>query len=69
MGGLVNIELEGLMVIGAFSGVFSTLYFEGLGLGSLSAWLGLLVAIIIGALFSLFHAVASISFKADQIVN
>ncbi|WNF37468.1 ABC transporter permease [Bacillaceae bacterium IKA-2] len=67
--GVVNIGLEGLMVIGAFTGIVSTLYFEGLGLGGISPWIGLIVAILSGAIFSLFHAVASITLKADQIVS
>jgi general nucleoside transport system permease protein len=67
--GVVNIGLEGLMVIGAFSGIVAALYFEGLGMGNASPWFGLLIAIVIGAVFSLFHAVASITFRADQVVS
>ncbi|WP_096188083.1 ABC transporter permease [Evansella halocellulosilytica] len=67
--GVVNIGLEGLMVIGAFSGILATLAFESLGMGYASPWFALLVAMIVGALFSLFHAVASITLRADQIVS
>lgn len=67
--GVVNIGLEGLMVIGAFTAIVTTLYLEGLGFGKMSPWLSLLAAILVGALFSLFHAVASITLKADQIVS
>jgi general nucleoside transport system permease protein len=67
--GVVNIGLEGLMVIGAFSGIVTSLYFEGTGAGAASPWLGLIAAVIVGALFSLFHAVASITFRADQVVS
>ncbi|WP_026688873.1 ABC transporter permease [Alteribacter aurantiacus] len=67
--GVVNIGLEGLMVIGAFSGIVATLWFESMGLGYASPWLALLVAMIIGAVFSLFHAVASITLRADQVVS
>ncbi|GEL08952.1 ABC transporter permease [Salisediminibacterium halotolerans] len=67
--GVVNIGLEGLMVFGAFSGILGTLFFESLGFGMLSPWLGILTAAIIGMIFSLFHAVASISLRADQIVS
>ncbi|OZM58053.1 sugar ABC transporter permease [Lottiidibacillus patelloidae] len=67
--GVVNIGLEGLMVMGAFTGIVASLYFEGLGMGNASPWFGLIIAIIIGAVFSLFHAVASISFRADQVVS
>lgn len=67
--GVVNIGLEGLMVVGAFTGIVATLYFEGLGFGAWSPWLSLVAAVIVGAVFSLFHAVASITLKADQIVS
>ncbi|TWI56007.1 ABC transporter permease [Halalkalibacter nanhaiisediminis] len=67
--GVVNIGLEGLMVMGAFTGIVITLTLEGMGVGGASTWIAMLVAIVIGALFSLFHAVASISFRADQIVS
>ncbi|SER76285.1 ABC transporter permease [Salipaludibacillus aurantiacus] len=67
--GIVNIGLEGLMVMGAFAGIVGTLFFESLGFGFASPWMGILVAIVLGAIFSLFHAVASISLRADQIVS
>ncbi|QKS70667.1 ABC transporter permease [Paenalkalicoccus suaedae] len=67
--GIVNIGLEGLMVMGAFGGIVGTLYFESIGFGALSPWMGIVVAIILSAIFSLFHAVASIAFRADQIVS
>lgn len=67
--GVVNIGLEGLMVIGAFTGIVVTLTLEGMGFGGSSVWLAMLAAVIIGAGFSLFHAVASITFRADQIVS
>jgi general nucleoside transport system permease protein len=66
--GVVNIGLEGLMVIGAFTGVVFNLTFAE-QLGELTPWLALLVAMIVGAVFSLLHAVASISFRADQVVS
>ncbi|WP_078553968.1 ABC transporter permease [Bacillus alkalicellulosilyticus] len=67
--GVVNIGLEGLMVMGAFVGIVATLTLEGMGLGASSPWIALLFAIVISAIFSLFHAVASITLKADQIVS
>lgn len=67
--GVVNIGLEGLMVVGAFTGIVVTLTLEGMGVGPASTWIALVAAILIGALFSLFHAVASITFRADQIVS
>jgi ABC-type uncharacterized transport system permease subunit len=60
--GVVNIALEGLMTIGAFTAAVFTILTG-------NAWLGLLAAIIAGILMALPHAVASVSFKADQVVS
>ncbi|MBN8207505.1 ABC transporter permease [Bacillus sp. NTK071] len=67
--GVVNIGLEGLMLMGAFTGALFTILGEQWGMGAASPWFSLIVAIIVGMLFSLLHAVASISFKADQVVS
>jgi len=60
--GVVNIGLEGLMIIGAFSGAVTTL-------ATGSPWVGILAAILVGTLFSLPHAVASVTYKANQVVS
>lgn len=60
--GVVNIGLEGLMTIGAFMGAVVTL-------ATHNPWIGLLAAVVAGILFALPHAVASITFKADQVVS
>ncbi|VTY29893.1 Branched-chain amino acid transport system / permease component [Streptococcus parasanguinis] len=66
--GVVNVGLEGIMVMGAFSGIIFNLTFEP-ELGSLTPWLSLIVAAGLGVLFSLIHAVATIHFRADHIVS
>ncbi|WP_313470423.1 ABC transporter permease [Lysinibacillus sp.] len=66
--GVVNIGLEGLMIVGAFVGIFVNLEFAS-SLGGATVWVAMLAAVVIGAVFSLFHAVASISFRADQTVS
>ena len=66
--GIVNIGLEGLMVVGAFTGIVFNLTFAD-RLGGLTPWFSVLTAMIFGALFSLIHAVASITFRADQVVS
>ncbi|WP_227395484.1 ABC transporter permease [Jeotgalibacillus aurantiacus] len=66
--GVVNIGLEGLMVIGAFSAVVFNITFAG-SLGDATPWISLLVAMAVGGVFSLIHAVASISFRADHVVS
>lgn len=66
--GVVNIGLEGLMVMGAFVGITFNLAFADV-FGSLTPWISILVAMGVSAIFSIIHAVASVSFRADQVVS
>ncbi|WP_047984822.1 ABC transporter permease [Ornithinibacillus californiensis] len=66
--GVINIGLEGLMVIGAFVGIVFNLTFADT-FGDMTPWISLIVATLAGALFSVIHAVASVSFFADQTVS
>ncbi|HEX8245945.1 MAG TPA: ABC transporter permease [Longimicrobium sp.] len=59
--GVVSLTLEGFMLSGAFCATLGSHY-------SGSAWVGLLVGILGGVVMGLLHAVASIRYKADQIV-
>ena len=69
--GVVNIALEGIMILGAFAGIFFINFMQTNQIMSGQALLiaGLLVAGIVGALFSLLHAFASIHLKADQTIS
>ncbi|MBL4952708.1 ABC transporter permease [Neobacillus sp. OS1-32] len=66
--GVVNIGLEGLMLIGAFTSIVFNLTFVGT-FGNATPWVALIVAMAAGALFSLIHAVAAITFRADHTVS
>lgn len=66
--GVVNIGLEGLMVMGAFIGILFNLSFVHI-FGAGTPWMALLAAMIVASLFSLLHAVASITFRADHVVS
>jgi len=59
--GIINIGLEGVMLIGAFS-AYSVAFETG------SLWLGLLAAILSGILSGLIFALFTITIKANQIV-
>jgi simple sugar transport system permease protein len=65
--GIVNIALEGIMMVGAFAGASVTVVLEPLT--PLAPWLGLLAGVSAGMLFSLLHAFASINLKADQVIS
>lgn len=60
--GVVNIGIEGMMTIGAFTGA-------AVGYFTNNPWLGFLMAGLSGLLTALLHAIASITFKADQTIS
>ena len=60
--GVINIGIEGMMTVGAFTGA-SVSYFTG------NPWLGFFAAGAAGGMISLLHAIASITFKADQTIS
>ncbi len=66
--GVVNIGLEGLMVMGAFVGiVFNLTYAEVFG--SLTPWISMLVAMVVSGIFASIHALATVTFRADHVVS
>jgi simple sugar transport system permease protein len=60
--GVVNVGLEGMMLMGAFFGI--------MGADKLDSWfLGLLVGIASGGAMALLHAIWSVHLRADQIIS
>lgn len=57
--GVYNLGVDGIMLMGAYSG-----FFVGMNTGSL--WLGLLAAAVVGGLMGLIMAVISVTLKAEQ---
>ncbi len=70
-GGVVNIALEGIMVMGAFFGIFFINFMQAQKLmsGHSLFLTALLLAGIIGGLYSLLHAYAAINMNADQVIS
>jgi simple sugar transport system permease protein len=67
--GVINIALEGIMIMGAFAGVLFINFFQTLIPGQPVLLLAIVVSAFSGILVSLFHAYASINMKADQIIS
>ncbi|MEW6547861.1 MAG: ABC transporter permease [Spirochaetota bacterium] len=65
--GIVNIALEGIMMVGAFAAATVTVLLEGST--PFAPWLGLAAGLAAGLVFSLLHAVASINLKANQVIS
>lgn len=60
--GILNLGLEGIMIMGAVT-AFAGAYHSG------SLLVGLLIAALVGVLLASIHAVLTITFRADQVVS
>ncbi len=69
--GVVNIALEGIMVMGAFTSIFFINIMQGMGVMSGQPLLisAILVAALAGGLYSLLHAYAAINMSSDQVIS
>lgn len=67
--GVINIALEGIMVMGAFVGIYFINIFESYFSGQALLLMAVLVAGFSGGVFSLLHAFASVNMKADQTIS
>jgi general nucleoside transport system permease protein len=60
--GVINIALEGMMLVGAFFGAW--------GADITDSWIGgIVIAVAAGAAFGFLHALFAVSLRADQIVS
>ena len=59
--GVVNIGLEGMMIMGAWAGGFIGAKY--------GPWYGLLAAVLFGAVGALVHAIATVTFGVDHVVS
>lgn len=66
--GVINIGLEGIMVIGALGGALMMRYLPAGTSAFVMIVMSLLAAVVAGALYSLLLAVAAINFNADQTI-
>ena len=59
LSGVLNLGVDGIMLVGAFAA-----FFVALNTGSL--WLGVLAALVVGLLMGLFMSLISVTLKAEQ---
>ena len=59
--GILNLGLEGIMIMGAVSG-FAAAYHTD------NAYVGVLAGMAAGAIFGLIHAIATVTLRTDQVV-
>lgn len=67
--GIINIALEGIMIVGAFAGISFINIFQNTMTGQALLLLAVLIAGLAGGIFSIFHAFASIKLNADQTIS
>ena len=68
--GVINIALEGIMLIGAFIGTLVVYFVQGAGLDpQVVLLIGMLTAAVAGIVYSLLLGVAAIHLKADQTIS
>jgi simple sugar transport system permease protein len=60
--GVLNVGIEGMMLMGAVTG-YGVAAYTG------NPWLALLCAVVVGGLMALLHAVVTITLRADQVVS
>ena len=60
--GVLNLGVEGMMLVGALSGIVASL-------ATNNVWVGALAAMAAGGLLSLIHAFISITLRGDQVVS
>ncbi len=59
--GVLNLGVEGMMLMGALSGFAATYYFHNL-------LLGILAAMVVGGMLALLHGIFTITLRANQVV-
>lgn len=68
--GIVNVALDGIMIVGAFCGILMMGMLQTAGIsGQVVLIIALVMAAVAGMTISLVHAYASINMKADQVIS
>lgn len=68
-GGVTNIALDGMMIMGGFTSILFINFAQDSMSGQLLLLIAITIAVVTGSLFSLLHAYAAVNMKADQIIS
>nr|WP_175416371.1 ABC transporter permease [Natrinema versiforme] len=68
--GVINIGIEGLLIVSAFSSIIVVDWLGDAGttFGLTNLWWGLLAGVLVSVLFALVFAIVCLEFEADQII-
>ncbi len=67
--GIINIALEGIMTMGAFTSILFLNLTGSFMSGQSQLLLAIIISMVTGGVFALFHAYAAINMKADQTIS
>ena len=68
-GGVTNIALDGMMIMGAFTSILFINKMQDVMSGQMLLIIAIVIAVVTGMIFSLPHCYASVNMKADQIIS
>lgn len=66
--GIVNIALEGMMMVGGFTGATLCYFLEKTSIAAYAGWISILAGFVAGAIYAILLALATVSFKADHTI-
>jgi len=61
--GILNLGVEGIMIVGTLAGYMGALYSGG------NAWIGFFIGMAAGGIFSLIHGFLTITLKSNQVIS
>ena len=68
--GVINIAIEGMMLVAAFCGFAAALFaHQAFGNAALSLVVGVAAAVLSGGLVGAFHALLCVTYRVDQIIS
>lgn len=67
--GVMNLGLEGIMLVGGLAGFTAAFVMEQSSLAAVAPWVGLFAGLLVGALMGLLMAVLTVSLRTDQVVS